>query len=136
MIVLNKTSPDDTNAVQFAREIQAKLKDGAAFADLARIYSQGSQQHQGGDWGWIERSVLRKDLADAAFALAPGQTSDAIDAPDAVYLMHVEDKRPAHAKPLADVRNDIEKTLRTQMQAQLQKQWIDGLKKKTFIRYF
>ena len=35
-----------------------------------------------------------------------------------------------------DVRNEIEKTLRTQQQAQLQKQWIDGLKKKTFIRYF
>ena len=50
--------------------------------------------------------------------------------------MLVEDKNPAHAKPLADVRNDIEKTLRTQQQAQLQKQWIEGLKKKTFIRYF
>src|ERR1017187_9266370 len=30
MIVLNKTSADDTNAVQFAREVQAKLKDGAS----------------------------------------------------------------------------------------------------------
>lgn len=136
MIVVNKASPDDTNAVNFIREIQAKLKGGAAFADMARIYSQGSQQHQGGEWGWVERSVLRKELADAAFALAPGQISDVIDTPDALYLMLVEDKRPAHAKPLADVRSDVEKTLRVQEQAQLQKEWIDGLKKKTFIRYF
>src|ERR1022692_609893 len=44
MIVLNKTSADDTNAVKFAREIQAKLKDGATFTEMASIYSQGSQQ--------------------------------------------------------------------------------------------
>lgn len=136
MIVLNKISADDTNAIKFAREVQAKLKDGATFADLAAIYSQGSQQHQGGDWGWVERSVLRKELGDIAFSLAPGHTSEAIDTPDAVYLMLVEDKKPASAKPLAEVRSDIEKTLNAQQQAQLQKQWVDGLKKKTFIRYF
>ena len=80
--------------------------------------------------------MLRKELAAVAFTLAPGQVSDVIDAPDTVYLMLVEDKKTAHAKPLAEVRADIEKTLRTRQQAQLQKQWIDGLKKKTFIRYF
>jgi parvulin-like peptidyl-prolyl isomerase len=135
MIVLNKISADDTNATELAREIAAKLKEGATFAEMASIYSQGSQQHQGGDWGWVERPVLRKELADAAFSLAPGQVSGALDFPDAVYLMLVEDKKTAHAKPLADVRKEIEKTLRTQQQAQLQKKWIDGLKKKTFIRY-
>jgi parvulin-like peptidyl-prolyl isomerase len=135
MIVLTKNFPDDTNSMNFAREIQAKLKEGATFTEMASIYSEGSQQHQQGDWGWVERSVLRKDLADVAFSLNPGQVSDPINASDAVYLMLVEDRRPAHAKPLADVREDIEKTLRTQQQAKLQKQWIDGLKKKTFIRY-
>jgi len=30
----------------------------------------------------------------------------------------------------------FEKTLRIQQQAKLQKQWIEGLRKKTFIRYF
>jgi parvulin-like peptidyl-prolyl isomerase len=135
MIVLNKTSSDDTNAMKFAREIQAKLKDGASFTEMASIYSQGSQQHQAGDWGWVERSVLRKDLADVAFSLKVGQVSDPINTPDAVYIMFVEDKKAAQEKPLTDVRAEIEKTLRTQEQARLQKQWIDGLKKKTFIRY-
>ena len=89
MIVLNKASTDDTNAVRFAREIQSKLKDGATFTEMAGVYSQGSQQHQGGDWGWVERSVLRKELGDVAFSLTPGQASDPIDTSDAVYLMFV-----------------------------------------------
>jgi parvulin-like peptidyl-prolyl isomerase len=136
MIVLTKSSPDDTNAINFAHEIQSKLKDGAAFVDLASIYSQGSQQHQQGDWGWVERSVLRKELADVAFSLAVGQTSNPIDTPEAVYVMLVEDKKTAGARPLADVRAEIEKTLRTQQQAELRRKWIDGLKKKSFYRVY
>ncbi len=136
MIVLNKTSADDTNTLHRAGEVLSEIKNGAAFSEMASIYSDGSQKSQGGDWGWVERSVLRKDLAEAAFALKPGQMSGAIDTPTAVYLMLVEQTRPAHVKTLDDVREDIEKTLRTQQQAQLEKNWIDGLKKKTFIRYF
>ncbi|MGH7952043.1 MAG: peptidylprolyl isomerase [Limisphaerales bacterium] len=136
MIVLNKTSDDDTNTLNLAREIRTKIKEGVTFQEMASVYSQGSQQHQGGDWGWIERSVLRKELADVAFTLKPGQMSNVIQTPGADYLMLVEQTRPAHVKPLGEVRNDIEQTLRTQEQSHLEKQWIATLKRKNFIRYF
>jgi parvulin-like peptidyl-prolyl isomerase len=136
MIVLNKTASGDTNTVNLAREIRDKIKEGAAFAEMASIYSQDSQHSQGGDRGWIERSVLREDLAGAAFALQPGQVSDVIETPNACYLMLVEQTRPSHVKPLNEVRDDIEKNLRAQEQSRLLKQWIARLKEKTFILYF
>lgn len=136
MIVLTKSGPDDTNTLKLAREIESQIKGGTPFAEMAATYSQGSQQHQGGDWGWVERSVLRKELANIAFTLKPGVVSDPVDTPDTCYLMLVEQTRPAHVRPLPEVAPDIEKTLRIQEQASLQKKWIDGLKKKTFIRYF
>ena len=136
MIVLTKTSPDDTNVIKLAREIQAKIKDGTPFTEMAAIYSQGSQQHQGGDWGWVQRSVLRKELAAIAFTMTPGTVSDLVDTPDTCYLMLVEDKHASHVRPLLDVATEIEKILRLKQQAKLQKDWIEGLKKKTFIRYF
>jgi len=136
MIVLTKSSAEDTNTVKLAREIQSKIKEGTSFTEMASVYSQGSQQHQGGDWGWVEPAKLRPELAATAATLKVGETSDAIDTADSIYLMFIEDKKPAHAKPLTDVRGEIEKSLRAQQQAQLQKKWIDGLKKKTFIRYF
>jgi parvulin-like peptidyl-prolyl isomerase len=136
MIVLNKTSADDTNTVSLAREIRDKIKEGAAFTEMASIYSQDTLRSQGGDRGWIERSVLRKDLADVAFALQPGQVSDVVETPDTCYLMLVEQTRLAHFKPLADVRDEIEKSLRAQEQSRLEKQWIAKLKAKTFILYF
>jgi peptidyl-prolyl cis-trans isomerase SurA len=136
MIVLNKSSPDDTNADRMANEILEQIKQGASFQQMASVYSQGSQRSQGGEWGWVQRSVLRKELADVAFGLKPGQVSGVIERPEACYLMQVEQKRASHVKPLNDVRDDIEATLRAEEQKQVEQQWITSLKKKTFIRYF
>jgi len=136
MIVLNKTSSDDTNTPALAREILAKIKEGASFQEMATVYSQGAQRSQGGEYDWVERSVLRKEIADVAFALKPGQVSDVIDTPETCYLVMVEQTRPAHLKPLSEVRGEIEVTLRTQAQKQIEQQWIAKLKKKTFIRLF
>ncbi len=137
MIVLNRTS--DTNAPdtkELANEILRKLEEGASFTEMAKVYSQGSQRNQGGDWDWVERSVLRKELADVAFALKPGQRSGVIETPEAYYLMLVEDSKPAHRKPLIEVRDQIEHTLMLEEQKRLEKQWIDRLRKKTFVRTF
>ena len=136
MIVLNKTDSDDTNTLALAGEILDKIKEGATFPEMATVYSQDAYRSQGGDRGWVERSSLRKELTDAAFALKPGQVSDVIDTPTACYLMKVEETRPAHVKPLNEVRTEIEVTLRTQLQKELEQQWIAKLKKKTFIRLF
>lgn len=137
MIVLNKgDAAEDESSRRMAEEILLKLKEGTPFSEMAMIHSQGSQRAQGGEWGWVERSVLRKELADIAFSLKPGELSPVIETPQAVYLMLVEDRRAAHTKPLADVQDEIEKTLMTQERERLQRQYIDKLRKKTFVRYF
>lgn len=95
MIVLNKPDSGDAAPVRkLAEEIAGKIKEGAAFSEMARTYSQG--RNQGGDWGWIKPSVLRKELAEAAISLKSGESSGIIETPEAIYLMLVEDKRPAH----------------------------------------
>jgi len=134
MIVLNKNG--DTPARALAEEILRKLKEGAAFSEMASVYSQGSQRREGGSWGWVEKTVLRKELADVAFSLKAGELSDLIDTPDAIYLMLVEDKRTSHVRPLTEIRDEIERQLRAEEQARLRKLYIDRLRKKTFVLYF
>ena len=52
------------------------------------------------------------------------------------YIMLVEDKHAQRFKTLAEVREQIEKDLLAQERTRLEKQWIDKLKKKTFVREF
>ena len=52
------------------------------------------------------------------------------------YLLMVDEVSTSHYKPLSEVREVIEKTLVTGERKRLEKQWIDRLKKKTFIQYF
>ena len=133
MIVINKIAPDDTAARQKADDILADLKKGGSFQELESLYSQDPDQ-KGSDW--IETSVLRKELADAATKLNPGETSGVIETSDECYIIQLEGRRAAHIKPLNDVRTSIESTLREQEQKDEEHRWIDSLKKKAFIRYF
>ena len=60
---------------KLAEDILTKLKEGATFAEMATIHSEGSQRKQGGDLGWWEPSRLNKGLADTAASLQAGQHS-------------------------------------------------------------
>lgn len=133
MIVLNKLSPDDPDTRKKADNILAQINKGTSFAQLASIYSQDPEQH-GSDW--METSVLRKELADAVATLQPGQTSGVIETSDNCYILRLEDKRTAHVRPLSEVRDTIQQTLRTQQEKVAEQRWINGLKKKAFIRVF
>ena len=135
MIVLDKTR-NPVDALALGREILAKLDDGASFAEMAAVYSDGSQAREGGSWGWVERKVLREDLAEIAFKMPAGKRSDLIDKAEAVYIMLVEEVRTSHMRPLPDVRSEIERTLVTTERARLQKEWLERLAKKSFVRYF
>jgi peptidyl-prolyl cis-trans isomerase SurA len=122
--------------VELAREILKKIDDGASFSEMAQIYSRGAQASQGGDWGWVERKVLREDLAKAAFSLKPRQHSGPIETPTGIYILMVEQVDPAHTRSLTEIRDEIENTLKSDETGRLRKQFVDRLRKKAFIRYF
>jgi parvulin-like peptidyl-prolyl isomerase len=103
---------------------------------MAKVYSQGSQAADGGDWGWVEHKVLREDLAKVAFSLKAGQRSEPIETPSGIYLMYVEQVDPAHVRSLTEVREEIENTLKAEEVKRLRQQFVDRLKKKSFIVYY
>ena len=139
LLMVKKGANDEENAPRkkLAEEILAKLKAGEDFGKLAAQYSEGSnnKDHQG-DWGWVDRDTLRKELSDVAFALKPGQHSDVIETEDGYYLLKVEDSKPAHVRPLPEIRDEIEKKLIGIEKQRLQQVWIDKLKAKAYIRYY
>ena len=55
---------------------------------------------------------------------------------DETHKLPLPITRANYSRPLAEVRDDIEKDLLIQEQARIQKKWIDRLKSKTFLRYY
>lgn len=135
MIVLNKKDEKGT-AKQLAEEILRKLNEGASFKEMAKLYSEGARAATEGDWGWAERTTLRKELADVAFSLKQGERSGVIDLNDSVWIMQVEEKRTARVRPLAEVRDEIERLLKQTESERTRKKWMARLKEKSFVRYF
>lgn len=135
MIVLDKTRNPDAAAL--GREIIQKLDDGADFGEMASLYSD-SEARQGGLWGWVDRKEnrLREDIAEIAFQMPVGKRSDPIDKPEALYILLVEETKPAHTRPIDEVRDEIERILTTAERNRAEREWIDRLYKKTFVSRF
>ena len=110
--------------------------DFASFDSLAKSYSEGKEGHQGGDWGWVGRDELRKELSEPAFLLKPGAHSRLIETTDGYYIVQVDDVKTAHTKPLAEVRDVIEKNLLQEQRAKMEQEWVKQLRAKAFIRLF
>lgn len=137
MIELRKRDGGDPEAVRrLAREILGKLEAGAKFAEMASVYSEGSQRREGGDLGWVNKSALRKEFVDATNTLKAGQRTGVIETSDACFLLYVEEVKSAQLRPLVEVRDEIEKTLLAHEQTRLQKKYVERLKSKAFVRYF
>jgi peptidyl-prolyl cis-trans isomerase SurA len=137
MIKLSRVA-DESQAVlnQTAETIMQKLRAGGDFATLAREYSQESSRSKGGDWGWIARNDLSEQFAGVAFALDAGQYSEPTQVGKDIFILYVEEKRLAGIQPLEEVRDQIERTLVTQMARETQDRWLERLRRNAYVRYF
>lgn len=136
MIILPLASAGDTTTLDKAREIHGKIIAGTPFEELARQHSTGAYAKDGGLMGLNSRKDLRKEIAEKAFQLPPGTVSEPIVTEDAVFILKVEELKPAHTRPLAEVRDEIEQTLQSEESAARRKQWIDTIRRKAFVRLF
>lgn len=139
MIVLRDKADGDVPGTgskeQIADEIRQKLVEGAEFDRMAQMYSDDDgTRDTGGDWGWIERGTLNEQLTSVAFALKPGQVGPTVRIGDSFYIMLVEAKKSASIKPIAEVRDEIERNLTQQERLKAQQRWLDTLRAKAYIK--
>ena len=121
---------------QTAKKVIKELDNGANFGDIARKYSQDDMSRKGGDWGWIERKDIRKELSDIAFALEPGKYSQAIEIGGTIFILYAEDKREEMIQPVAQVRDIIENVLVGKIARETQEKWLSDLRNDAYVRYF
>ena len=71
-------------------EVQARIADGEAFADLAAQLSDDTvSAEQGGDLGVVSRGFFGEAFDEAAFSLDEGEVSDVVETDNGLHLLTV-----------------------------------------------
>jgi len=117
-------------------EVVARLEEGVPFPEVAETHSEDNLAPQGGALGWTKRKDIRGDLADVAFSLGAGETSDPVPFRGSVLFFHVAKIRDAGAMPLSEVRDPIEEILLDRISREAREKWIQRLREKAYIEYF
>lgn len=101
-----------------AKEVIAKIKGGASFADVAKEYSTdtGSAKN-GGELGWFSVGAMVDEFNNAAYALPLKTLSEPVQSSFGFHVIEVTEKRDV--KGVGSFK-DEEKNIRTQMLAKLQ----------------
>jgi len=95
-----------------AQELLEKIKNGAAFAALAKKYSQDeASAGEGGDLGFFARGVMVGPFEEVAFSLKPGDLSEIVETPFGYHIIRLEEKKPRRVRPLDEVRGEIVREL-------------------------
>ena len=113
-----------------------ELESGANFSDIARKYSQDNMSRRGGDWGWIDRTDIRRELSDAAFGLEVGEFSQAIEIGETIFILFSEAKREEMIQPISQVRDIIENVLVGEIAREAQEAWLESVREESYVRYF
>ena len=98
-----------------AKALIKQLDGGADFAQLAKENSTGPSSSAGGDLGWFEKDMMVKPFAEAVASMSNGTySSSPVKTQFGWHIILREDAKDLGAVELAQVKDDITSSLRTQ----------------------
>jgi peptidyl-prolyl cis-trans isomerase SurA len=110
-------TPADANAAQVAaaeskaNALEAQLKSGANFGDLAKADSSGPTAAEGGGLGEFTRGKLGTELENATFSLKPGQFTAPIRTKQGYLILLVNQHNPGGEISFDKAEPDVEQAL-------------------------
>jgi len=116
------------------KEIDDKIKSGADFTGLAGTYSDDPLKELKGDLGTIKKKDLDKTLLGAIEKLKKGDVSSWVQAKAGWYLIKLEDKKDSRVLAFDEAKKGIEEKLYTDKQNVKLREFLDNIKKKSFIK--
>lgn len=114
LLALSSTAtPEEIQAVKDkATDLYQRIVAGADFAELAREFSQGAGQADGGEIGWVDRGALIGGIEKVAFEkLSVGQVSAPFQTSMGFHIVKLEARETGAVLPLAKVAPKIKEEL-------------------------
>jgi peptidyl-prolyl cis-trans isomerase SurA len=116
------------------KEIDDKIKAGGDFAEISGASSDAPVKDSKGDLGMLKKAEMDKTLLAAVEKLKKGEISPWVQAKNGLYLLKLEDKKDSKLLTFEEARKQIEERTYGEKQAAKIAQFLDTLKKKSYIK--
>ncbi|OGS44904.1 MAG: hypothetical protein A2539_04305 [Elusimicrobia bacterium RIFOXYD2_FULL_34_15] len=130
----NASIKEKSQALNKIKEVQKKLKNSEDFAKLAEEYSEdpGSAK-EGGDLGFIVKGMMVKSFEDVAFKTPVGEVSDIFETEFGYHIIKVDAKKAKQKRTYEQVKDDLEKYLRSEKNQEQYVKYMKVLRDKASI---
>jgi hypothetical protein len=135
-VILLKVEPwaPDTawsGAHEEALRLEARLRGGAAFADLARLHSGDASAAQGGDLGYVHGGMLSREAQEVVDSMAPGEISAPVPLLQGVALFQLAERVAPELNAFEQVEERARELLHRELRAQAWEEALEKLRRDT-----
>lgn len=121
---------DDVTSADAIAKIQADLKAGVSFDEVAKSRSLCPSAAQGGDLGEVSKGQMVPEFEAAAFALKnPGDLSEPVKTQFGWHIIRLEGRTPSSVEPFDTVKPQLVQYLTNEKKGEVFKNAVEGLKK-------
>jgi len=137
-VILLKVDPAAPKATwEQSREeglrVVTRLKEGADFAELAKIHSADPSAAEGGDMGYLHRGMLPETVQGVVDGMKPGQVSDPVMVLEGVAVLKLVDRKDSVLREFPAVRERARELLTKERRDKAWKEYLAGLRKNAKI---
>jgi peptidyl-prolyl cis-trans isomerase SurA len=137
-IIMNQApGADDATRAAVRQRMEAVLQElegGAAFADLARRYSESPLAAEGGYLGRFQVQDLAVEIQDALKGLQSGQHTAILSNDRGLQIFYVEQVHQTADRALEDVAAEIEDQLFNDIVNQKFQSWLSELRERSHVK--
>ncbi|MGP6158851.1 MAG: peptidylprolyl isomerase [Vulcanimicrobiaceae bacterium] len=120
-----------------AEALEAQLKAGAKFEDLAKKYSTDpSSKDKGGELGYFSKGQMVPAFEHAAFTQPLNVVGQPVKSPFGYHVIEVEERKPAQVATVANSGDKIRQLLTQQQEQQQIPEFLAGLRQKANIQIY
>ena len=121
---------DDVTSADAIAKVQADLRAGASFDEVAKSRSLCPSAAQGGDLGEVSKGQMVPEFEAAAFALEnPGDLSEPVKTRFGWHIIRLEGRTPSSLEPFDNVKPQLLQYLTNEKKNEAFKNAVEGLKK-------
>jgi peptidyl-prolyl cis-trans isomerase SurA len=125
-------TPEACEALKAA--VDAKLKSGAAFADVAGELSDPPMKESKGDLGTFKAGELDKSLEPAVEKLKVGEVGAWVNNKNGWYRLNLVEKKDSFLRPFEDARKEVEEKIYEAKRTEKGDAYIKTLRERSYVK--